>query len=614
MTHPRDADWWRSAVVYQVYPRSFSDHDGDGTGDILGIIDRLPYLAELGIDAIWVSPWYPSPMADGGYDVSDYRDIHPDFGTLEQADTFISRAHDHGMRVLIDLVPNHSSDRHPWFQAALAAKPGSAERELYIFRDGAGSNGSTPPNNWPAMFGGSAWERTTNPDGSFGQWYLHLFAPEQPDWNWENPAVADEFDGILRFWFDRGVDGFRVDVANSMAKAPGLPDVDVDPVTQEPLVNVLAGTPYMNQPHVHDILRRWRTVADSYAKTDGGARVFVSEAWVTPAAELVRYVRPDELHTTFNFDALMCEWTAESQRNVIDITLASTSAVGAPPTWVLANHDTTRVVTRYGRPITGIRFSRDGIDVESFAGIGTVPPGDTDVALGRKRARAAVLLELALPGGAYVYQGDELGLEEVEDLPEDVLQDPTWKRSGSTWAGRLPGADSVVRHGATVRIRVGRASALAAAACALGRPDRRRARRSPGQHAEPVSGGTRRTSAQPCVGRRHPDLGRRRAAGSAVVYSRARLPVRGQLRARAVRDSRRCRGPRLVRPLRSPFGGDGRGGLVARLSCRTSLDKLVAPLLVRRLGDPAQVPADQRTGHRRGHQGDQHEDRESFCW
>jgi alpha-glucosidase len=437
VTHPGDVDWWRSAVVYQVYPRSFSDHDGDGTGDILGIIDRLPYLARLGIDAIWVSPWYPSPMADGGYDVSNHRDIHPDFGTLEQADTFIARAHDHGLRVLIDLVPNHSSDRHPWFQAALVARPGSAERELYIFRDGAGSNGNTPPNNWPAMFGGRAWEPTTNPDGSPGQWYLHLFAPEQPDWNWENPAVAEEFDAILRFWFDRGVDGFRVDVANSMAKAPGLPDVDVHPETGEPLVNVMTGTPYMNQPHVHDILRRWRTVADSYAKINGGPpRVFVSEAWVTPAAELARYVRPDELHTTFNFDALMCEWTAESQRNVIDLTLASTGAVGAPPSWVLANHDTTRVVTRYGRPITGVRFSQDGIDVESFAGIGTVPPGQTDVTLGRKRARAAVLLELALPGGAYVYQGDELGLEEVEDLPDEVLQDPTWKRSGHTVRGR----------------------------------------------------------------------------------------------------------------------------------------------------------------------------------
>ena len=436
MTQPGDADWWRSAVVYQVYPRSFSDHDGDGTGDVLGIIDRLPYLAELGIDAIWVSPWYPSPMADGGYDVSDYRDIHPDFGTLEQADTFIARAHDHGLRVLIDLVPNHSSDRHPWFQAALAAGPGSAERELYIFRDGAGSDVSTPPNNWPAMFGGRAWERTTNPDGSGGQWYLHLFAPEQPDWNWENPAVAEEFDAILRFWFDRGVDGFRVDVANSMAKAPGLPDVDVDPETREPLVNVLAGTPYMNQPHVHDILRRWRTVADSYAEANGG-RQGVRVRGLGDTSGRAGTLRPPR-RVAHDLQLRRADVRVDrgipAQRHRPHPGFHS--AVGAPPTWVLANHDTTRVVTRYGRPITGIRFRRDGIDAESFAGIGTVPPGDTDVALGRKRARAAVLLELALPGGAYVYQGDELGLEEVEDLPEELLQDPTWKRSGHTVRGR----------------------------------------------------------------------------------------------------------------------------------------------------------------------------------
>ncbi|HEY5981493.1 MAG TPA: glycoside hydrolase family 13 protein [Microlunatus sp.] len=431
-----DPQWWRSAVVYQVYPRSFADADGDGTGDVRGIIDKLPYLADLGVDAVWVSPWYPSPLADGGYDVSDYRGILPEFGTLEQADVFVARAHDLGLRVLIDLVPNHSSDEHLWFQAALAAAPGSAERDLYLFRDGVGPDGNEPPNNWPAMFGGGAWERTTDAAGAPGQWYLHLFDIKQPDWNWENPAVADEFDAILRFWFDRGVDGFRIDVANSMAKAPGLPDLDVDPETGEPVFSTLTGSPYMNQPHVHDILRRWRTVADSYADSDLGARIFVSEAWVTPAAELAKYVRDDELHSTFNFDALMCEWSAESQRNVIDLTLGATGAVGAPPTWVLANHDTTRVVTRYGRPITGARFTRDGMDLESFAGVGSVPDGATDVALGRKRARAAALLELALPGGAYVYQGDELGLEEVEDIPEDQLQDPTWERSGHTVRGR----------------------------------------------------------------------------------------------------------------------------------------------------------------------------------
>ena len=221
-----DPQWWRSAVVYQVYPRSFADADGDGTGDVQGIIDKLDYLADLGVDAVWVSPWYPSPLADGGYDVSDYRGILPEFGTLAQADAFVARAHELGMRVLIDLVPNHSSDEHPWFQAALAAAPGSAERDLYLFRDGLGENGELPPNNWPAMFGGGAWERTTDADGTPGQWYLHLFDIKQPDWNWDNPAVADEFDAILRFWFDRGVDGFRIDVANSMAKAPGLPDLD----------------------------------------------------------------------------------------------------------------------------------------------------------------------------------------------------------------------------------------------------------------------------------------------------------------------------------------------------------------------------------------------------
>jgi alpha-glucosidase len=435
VTLPDDPNWWRSAVVYQVYPRSFADADGDGTGDVTGIIDRLPYLAQLGVDAIWVSPWYRSPLDDGGYDVADYRDILPEFGTLAEADRFVATAHELGMRVLIDLVPNHCSDEHPWFQKALAADPGSPERDLFIFRDGRGPGGDEPPNNWPAMFGGSAWERTTDPDGSPGQWYLHLFAPEQPDWNWDNGEVAAEFDSILRFWFDRGVDGFRIDVANSMAKAPGLPDLDVDG-DGRPMATTLTGTPYMNQPHVHDILRRWRSVSDSYTDTELGARVFVSEAWVTPAAQLAMYVRPDELHTTFNFDALMCEWTAASQRNVIDLTLAATGAVGAPATWVLANHDTIRVATRYGRPVTGARFTPHGMDMESFAGVGKVPDGDTDIELGRKRARAAALLELALPGGAYVYQGDELGLDEVEDLPDDILQDPIWERSNHTARGR----------------------------------------------------------------------------------------------------------------------------------------------------------------------------------
>ncbi|MET1006647.1 MAG: alpha-amylase family glycosyl hydrolase [Propionibacteriaceae bacterium] len=433
---PATSDWWRSAVVYQVYPRSFADADRNGTGDVRGIIDKLGYLQALGIDAIWVSPWYPSPLADGGYDVSDYRDIHPDFGTLSEADEFIAAAHALGMRILIDLVPNHSSDQHPWFQAALAAGPGSPERDRYIFRDGTGDDGEQPPNNWPAMFGGSAWERVVDADGRPEQWYLHLFAPEQPDWNWDNEAVVEEFDAILRFWFDRGVDGFRIDVADSMAKDPALPDLPLDDRTGSATREKYEGQPFFDQPHVHDILRRWRKIADTYADSPEGPRVFVSEAWLSPAERLARYVRSDELHTTFNFDALACEWKADSLRHVIDATTTAMGEVGAPCTWVLANHDTVRVVTRYGKSVSGTRYTPTGIDPGGPSLFEDLSAQPTDVALGRRRARAAALLELALPGGAYVYQGDELGLEEVEDLPDDVLQDPTWLRSGHTVRGR----------------------------------------------------------------------------------------------------------------------------------------------------------------------------------
>lgn len=438
-----DRDWWRSAVVYQIYPRSFADSDGDGTGDLPGIIDRLPYLADLGVDAIWISPWYPSAMADGGYDVADYRDIRPEFGSLADAEALIERAHELGVKLLIDLVPNHCSDQHVWFRAALAAGPHSPERALFHFRDGRGEGGDEPPNNWPAMFGGPAWTRTTDPDGSPGQWYLHLFAPEQPDWDWTNPAVATEFDDVLRFWFDRGVDGFRVDVATAMAKAPGLPDLPVDPATGEVLNNQMGpdGVPYLDQPEVHEILRRWRSVAESYVDSERGPRVFVAEAWVSPIEKLARYVRPDEMNSTFNFDALMCEWSPGSQRHVIDLSLAGMGSVGAPATWVLSNHDVTRVVTRYGHAVTGVRFGADGIEAGSTDELtgflqGEVSEASTDAELGRRRARAAALLELALPGGAYVYQGDELGLDEVTDLPEELLDDPTWERSGHTRRGR----------------------------------------------------------------------------------------------------------------------------------------------------------------------------------
>ncbi len=437
--HFHDPDWWRNAVVYQVYPRSFADADNNGTGDVQGIISKLPYLADLGVDAVWISPWYPSPLLDGGYDVADYRDISPRFGTLADADELLATAHRLGLRVFIDLVPNHSSWDHPLFQAALAAAPGSPERELYYFRDGRGENGDLPPNNWGSMFGGPAWSRTTNPDGTPGQWYLHMFDVSQPDWNWDNPAVPALFDDVLRFWFDRGVDGFRIDVADAMAKDPALPDVTLSPFTGHGTNDKREGSPQWDYPGVEAIQRRWRAVAREYADSDLGERVFVAEAYLDPIQRLIEYVTPDRLHSTFNFDALLSEWSAESQRAVITKSLPAHGAVGAPTTWVLGNHDTIRVVTRFGKPETGTNFA------QSVEGEGWEDPAErtirmhpipTDVELGLRRARAAALLELSLPGGAYVYQGEELGLPEVEDIPEDLLDDPTWERSGHRLRGR----------------------------------------------------------------------------------------------------------------------------------------------------------------------------------
>ncbi|WP_035757253.1 glycoside hydrolase family 13 protein [Granulicoccus phenolivorans] len=424
-------DWWRSAVVYQIYPRSFADGNGDGIGDLRGIIDHLAHIAGLGADAIWISPWYPSPQADGGYDVADYRAINPDYGTLAEADELVAAAHRRGLRVLIDLVPNHSSDEHRWFRDALAAAPGSPERSRYIFRDGRGEHGELPPNNWQGQFGGPAWTRV--PDG---QWYLHLFDVRQPDWNWENPEVAAEFDDVLRFWFDRGIDGFRVDVADSMAKDQTLPDLPTDRAGAVRM-DKYVGHPSWDRPELERIHRRWRAIADEYTDSPQGPRVFVSEAYLTPAARLARYVEPGRLHTTFNFDYLLAEWSAQSLRHVIDQARAAHAGLGAPCTWVLGNHDQERIATRLGRSRTGRRFTADGVATEEI-GVHDdwFKQFPLDPELGQRRARAAALLELALPGGAYVYQGEELGLPEVLDLPEDALRDPTWERSGHRMRGR----------------------------------------------------------------------------------------------------------------------------------------------------------------------------------
>ena len=415
MADPDPAPWWRSAVIYQIYLRSFADGNGDGFGDLAGVRTRLPYLRDLGVDALWITPWYSSPMADGGYDVADFRDIDPLFGTLAEAEELIAEAHRHGLRVIPDIVPNHTSDRHEWFQAALAAGPGGPERARYVFRPGRGEGGAEPPNNWPSRFGGPAWTRVVEPDGTPGEWYLHLYAPEQPDLNWANPEVRAEFEDVLRFWFDRGIDGFRIDVAHGLAKDPELPDFAGAPDS------VTDGShPYRDRDEVQEIYQRWRKISDSYP----GERTFVAEAWVPPH-RMANYVRPGRLHTAFNFTFLRAPWIADQLREVIDATLTHVGAAGAPATWVLSNHDVPRHPSRYGRPpqhwVTGARFRLDD---------------PLDEALGDRRARAAALLLLALPGGAYVYQGEELGLTEVEDLPEDVLADPIWVRSGHIERGR----------------------------------------------------------------------------------------------------------------------------------------------------------------------------------
>lgn len=403
--------WWQNAVIYEVYVRSFADGDGDGDGDLCGLYDRLGYLANLGVDAIWLTPFYPSPMVDGGYDVADYRNVDPRFGTLADFDAMLDRAHELGLRVIIDIVPNHTSASHPWFQEALR---NPAARDRYLFRSGTGQDGVAPPNDWESVFGGSAWTRV--PDG---QWYLHLFDPLQPDLNWRHPDIVVEFESVLRFWLDRGVDGFRVDVAHGMVKADGLPDVGHARQIQLLGKNVL---PYFDQDGVHEIYRTWRKILDSYP----GERIAVAEAWASTPSRLARYVAADELHQAFNFDFLDAPWDADTLHTVIEDSLDAMALVDAPATWVLSNHDKSRHRTRLGN---------------------------------LRRARAATLLMLALPGAAYIYQGEELGLPEVLTLPDVVRQDPVFRRSRGAEKGRdgcrvpLPWIANAPAHGFSARGR-----------------------------------------------------------------------------------------------------------------------------------------------------------------
>ncbi|MEM9466738.1 MAG: glycoside hydrolase family 13 protein [Actinomycetota bacterium] len=401
-------DWWRTGAIYQVYIRSFADANGDGTGDVDGLRSKLPYLADLGIDAIWINPWYPSPLLDGGYDVADYRDIHPDFGTLADAEALITEAHDVGIKILVDLVPNHCSWDHAWFRAAMAAGPGSPERARFHFVDS-----DAVPNNWQSVFGGSAWTQVDD-----GQWYLHLFDPSQPDLNWEHPDVRAEFVSILRFWLDRGADGFRVDVAHGLGKDTTWPDLDGH-------VQILGSAKQPNHPHwdrdeIHEVIREWRAVLDEYDD-----RMMVAEAWVAPES-LPKYLRPDEYHQSFSFGLLTAGWDAAQYRSAIAEVYDEADALGAASTWVLSNHDVMRHATRFGLP--------GDVDWRTWPVTG--PADALDTALGERRARAAALITLGLPGSSYVYQGEELGLPEVWELPWDVLDDPVARRSEGTQKGR----------------------------------------------------------------------------------------------------------------------------------------------------------------------------------
>lgn len=416
LTETRDdttAAWWRQAAVYQIYPRSFADANGDGLGDIPGIVSRADYLRDLGIDAVWLSPFYPSALADGGYDVADYRDVDPRLGTLDDFDDMVAALHERGIRVIVDIVPNHSSDLHEWFQEALAAGRGSAARERYIFREGSGPDGSEPPTDWTAAFGGSAWEQVED-----GQWYLHSFAPEQPDLNWDHPEVREDFLKTLRFWSDRGVDGFRIDVAHMLTKDLTEP---LPSTAELALLPHDGNHPLHDRDDVHEIYAEWRRVFNEYDPP----RTAVAEAWVSTPERRAKYASAEGLGQAFNFDLLVADFDATQFRTIIADNLAQADATGSSTTWVLSNHDVTRHATRYGLAPLGTRTGvKQGVEWVAAGG----QAEQLDRERGLRRAHAATLLLLGLPGSTYLYQGEELGLQEVAEIGPEYRQDPAFFR------------------------------------------------------------------------------------------------------------------------------------------------------------------------------------------
>ena len=415
------SQWWRDAVIYQIYPKSFKDSNADGYGDLAGITQKLPEISALGVDGIWLSPFYPSPQKDSGYDVSDYYGVDPIFGTISDFTQMVAKAHDLNLRVLLDLVPNHTSSEHPWFQNALKSEPGSAAREMYLFADGLGENGELPPNNWQSMFGGPAWSRVIENDGQPGQWYCHLFDSSQPDLNWRNPAVVAEFQKIMQFWFDLGADGFRIDQPHALVKAVGFPD---HPYVEQAGSGYIEGEedpPMWFQPEVHEIMRKLRQTAD-----EAGDKVLCGEGYVLPLSKMAQWLRPDELHQNFNFRFLDAHWVESIIREVIDESLEAFDEVSSQSTWTLNNHDVVRAVSRFGSDYSRPTQS-DGIGPED------VQPNNK---LGGEIAIGATLLMLALPGNCYLYQGEELGLPDHTTIEEGHRQDPTFFRTDGIRVGR----------------------------------------------------------------------------------------------------------------------------------------------------------------------------------
>jgi alpha-glucosidase len=422
MSLSNDKNWWRQAAIYQIYPRSFADNDGNGIGDLKGVTAKVDYLASLSLDAVWLSPFYPSALADGGYDVDDYRNVDPKLGTLADFDEMLAALHGAGIRVFVDIVPNHSSNLHQWFKDAIAAEPGSSERARYIFRDGRGASGEIPPTDWPSHFAPSAWTHESTWGGKHNQWYMHWFAPEQPDWNWDNPEIEADFLATLKFWADRGVDGFRVDVAHALKKDLSEP-LRMRATMEYEAPQTLDGTGIlMDRNEVFEVYRSWRKLFNTYDPP----RVAVAEANVHPS-RMPLYASEETLGQSFDFRFIDAAFSARTYKDCVSQSLELAKKNNSSTTWTLGNHDQMRYATKLGlHPIVDRN--------EWLLSNGQSHPVDFEI--GTRCSVAGNLFILALPGCTYIYQGDELGIHEVADIPVDQIQDPVYLRNLKQAKGR----------------------------------------------------------------------------------------------------------------------------------------------------------------------------------